>query len=69
MTDAAIATDIHETLDVELDLRTEVALNLIFCLDHLTNGCCLIVCPVLYLDVAVYTRLLEDGVGCAATMP
>ena len=67
MTDAAIAADIHQTLDVKLDLCAEITLYLMVALDYLTNGCCLIVSPVFYFDVTVYTSLVKYRLGCAAT--
>ena len=40
VTDASVATDVHKALDVELNLRTEVALYFIFSLDNFANGGC-----------------------------
>ena len=63
VTDAAIATDVHQSLDVHLDLATQVTLYLIFVTDDLTNSCCLGIGPILNAGVLVDTSLLEDRSG------
>ena len=65
MTDTTVAADIHQSLDVELDFRTEITLNLEIALDHFTNGGCLIVSPVFHFNILVHASLSEDRVGGA----
>lgn len=61
MTDAAIAADIHQALDVELDHRTALALDLDAHFGDLrTDGAHLIVRPVLYFDVVADTSGVEN---------
>ena len=66
MTDPAIATDVHQSLDVHLDGRTELTLNLVFLIDEVTDKCHLLIVPVSDLDVVVDTALVEDFPGAAA---
>ena len=49
VTDATVAADIHEALDVQLYLRTEVTFDLEFCTDDFTDFGGLIVRPILLL--------------------
>ena len=60
VTHTAVATDVHETLDVELDFGAEVALYLELGTNDFTNLGCLVVCPVLYLDVSVNAGLVQN---------
>ena len=69
VTDASVATDVHKALDVELNLRTEVASHFIFSLDNFANGGCLVVCPVLYLDVTVNSGLARMELAALRPMP
>ena len=66
MTDAAIATDVHETFDVELDLGAQVALDFIVVADDFAHGGGFGVCPVLYFLVYVHAGLLQDFLCGAA---
>ena len=63
MTDPAIATDVHQSLDVHLHLAAEVTFHLVFVADDFAHCCCLGVGPVLDAGVLVDTGLLEDGSG------
>jgi len=67
MTDATVATDVHETLDVELDFAAKVTLHLVIAADYFANLGCLIVAPVLNLDIHVNACLSKDCLGCAAS--
>ncbi len=60
MTDATVTTDIHQTLDVQLNLGTEVTLYLIFSTDDLTDSCSLIIRPILNLYILINVSLLQD---------
>lgn len=50
MTNATIATDIHQSLDVQRNFTAEVALNLVLGSNHLTDLTSLVVGPVTNLD-------------------
>ena len=63
MTDSTVATDIHETLDVQLDGRTELAFNLVFCIDLSTDLGDLLVVPVSDFDCRIDAALLENPLG------
>jgi len=65
--DTAIATDIHKTLDVELNHRAALALDLDAHLgDHVTDSTDLLVGPVLNLDVVAYAHAIENLARSAA---
>ena len=59
MTDATIATDIHQALDVHLNLRTEITFNFVLSTDNLTDSSSLIICPLAHLQVAVDTCFIQ----------
>ena len=63
VTDATIATDVHQSLDVHLHLAAQVTFYLVFVTDHLTHSCCLGIGPILNAGVLVDTGLLEDCSG------
>ena len=67
MTDAAIAADVHETLDVELYFGAEVTLDLVVFTNDFTNLTSLFVGPVLYFNVFVNTGLCQNLTGAAAS--
>ena len=66
MTNTTVATDVHQTLNVQLNLRAKITFYLELCTDYLTYSCSHIVGPVLNLYIFVYTSLLQDLV-CTAT--
>ena len=53
MTDASVATDVHQTFDVQLHFRTEVTFHFVLSTDNFTNLSGLIICPVLYFDITI----------------
>ena len=63
VTDAAIATDVHQSLDVHLHLAAQVTFHFVFVTDDFTNGCCLGIGPILHAGILVHTGLLEDCSG------
>ena len=63
VTDATIATDIHQTLDVQLNLTAEITFYFVACSDSLTHGCCLSVGPLLHLDILVNASCCQNLVG------
>ena len=63
VTNAAIATDVHQSLDVHLHLATEVTFHFVFVTDYLTHCGCLGIGPILDAGVLVDTGLLEDCSG------
>ena len=66
MADTAIATDVHQSLDVHLDGGTEFSLDLVFLIDEVTDQGNLLVIPVTDLDVVADTALVEDLPRAAA---
>ncbi|EJX04439.1 hypothetical protein EVA_07453 [gut metagenome] len=60
VTYTTIATDIHQTLDVQLNLRTKVTFNLEFSTNDLTDLSCLVVSPILHFDISVNASLIQD---------
>ena len=59
MTDTTIATNIHEALDVQLDLRTEITFYLEFSADNFTDFSSLVVSPIAHLRVAANTGFIQ----------
>ena len=70
MTDAAVATDVHQSLDVQLNGRAELAFDLESLLgDGVTDRGDLVVAPLLNLQFGIHVGLFEDRQGGAATDP
>jgi len=65
VTQAAVAADVHQTLDVRRYLRAQNALGFVLRSDDGTDGARLLVGPVLYLLVQVDTGLRQDFLGVA----
>ena len=59
MTYATIATNIHQSLDVQLDLTTKITFYFEFSTDNFTDFGCLIVTPLANLEVAADTCLIQ----------
>ena len=59
MTDATIATNIHQSLNVQLDLTAEITFYLEFSTDDFTDFGCLIVIPLADLEVTADTCLVQ----------
>lgn len=59
MTDTAIASYVHETLDVQLDFAAQVAFYFVIAAYHFANLCGLFVAPVFDLDVNIYAGFLK----------
>ena len=61
MTDAAVAADIHQALDVQLDHRTAFALDFQTQVgDRRTDRTALVVRPILYLEIVADASRLEN---------
>lgn len=54
VTDTAIASYVHETLDVQLDFAAQVAFYFVIAAYHFADFCGLFVAPVFYFDVDIY---------------
>ena len=59
MTNSTIATNIHQSLDIQLDLRTEITFNFEFSADNFTDLSCLIVSPLVDFQVAAHACLIQ----------
>ena len=59
MAHATIATDVHQTLDVQLNFRAEVTFHFVLSTNDLTNLGCLIIRPVFYFQVSVNTCFIQ----------
>ena len=57
---ATIATDIHQALDVQLNLGTEVSLYLVFSTDDFTDLSGLVIGPILYFKISVNSGLIQN---------
>ena len=60
MTYTTVTTDIHQTLNVQLNFRAEVTFHLILSTNDLTNLGSLIIRPVLYLQVFINTCFVQN---------
>jgi hypothetical protein len=61
MTQATIATDVHQPLDVHLYTLAQVALNLSLCFQDGTDPAQLVLTQVLNPSVDIYSSLFENG--------
>ena len=59
MTHTTIATNIHQSLDIHLDLTAEITFNFEFSADNFTDLGCLIIRPLTDLQTTVYTSLIQ----------
>jgi len=59
MSDTTIATYIHKALDVHLDLRTEITFYFEFSADNFTDLGCLVIRPLVNLQVTANTCLVQ----------
>ena len=59
MTDATIATNIHQSLDIQLDLTAEITFYFEFSADNFTDFGGLIVTPLIDLQVTADTCLIQ----------
>ncbi len=62
VTNATVASNIHQSLDVKLDFAAEVSLYFVIAADYFADSCCLSVGPVFYFDVFVHSGFLKDRV-------
>ena len=60
MTDSTIATNIHQSLDVQLDLTTKITFYLKFSADDFTDLGCLVVTPFVDFQVAAHAGLVQN---------
>ncbi len=67
MTDTPVATDVHQTFDVQLYFGTKVTLHLILGTDDFTYFCRLVVGPIFYFDVFVNAGFTQNGISRATT--
>ena len=67
MTNTTVATNIHQTFDVQLYFRTEVTFNLILSTNDLTDFSGLVIGPVFYMKVSVDAGFIQDLCGTTAT--
>ena len=68
MTDTTVATDIHQSFDIELYDRAALALDLNTArCDDVTDCTDLLVCPILYFEVIADACLVENLASGAAT--
>ena len=67
MTDAAVAADIHQSLDVHLDFGAEGAFHFVLIVDDVAEGVLLVVGPILHLLAFVDTGLGQNLFGGATS--
>ncbi len=59
MSNSTIATNIHQSLNVHLDLRTEITFYLELSADNFTDLGCLIVRPLADFQVTAHAGLIQ----------
>ena len=59
MSNTTIATNIHQTLDVHLDLGTEITFHFEFSADNFTDFSCLVIRPLADLQVAINAGFIQ----------
>ena len=59
MSQSSIATDIHQSLDIQLDFRAQLAFDLVLVLDHATNRTSLVIGPLIGTHVRVDTEFFQ----------
>ena len=67
MTNASVATDFNQTLDIHCDISSQVALNDAVLVDIVTQLCNVFFRQILYPNIRIDTGTSEDFVCCAAT--
>ena len=60
VTDSTIATNIHQSLNIQLDLTAEITFYFEFSTDDFTDFSCLIVTPFVDLQVAAHAGLIQN---------
>src|SRR5699024_1832501 len=63
VTQAAVAADFNQALDIQTDFAAQVALNIVVAVDHFTQLSGFFFGQVLYAGVRIDTGLLQDLVG------
>jgi hypothetical protein len=69
MTQATVASDVQETLDVHLDLGAQLAFHLELIVDDVPDGRLLFVIPLVHLLIIRDLRLVQDVLGSRPTDP
>jgi len=69
VTRTAIALNVDQALDVHLDVLAEIAFDVSFVLDHLTDAVNLVFAQILDLLEGVYIRLLQNLLGARVPDP
>jgi hypothetical protein len=67
MSQAAIASDIHQTLDVHLNALAQIAFDLTLHFQNATNATQLVFTQISHARVDIDTRFLEHGTRARAT--
>src|SRR5688500_4463926 len=69
VTEPAIAVDLHQPLDVDADVSSQIALDLAFILDDLTDLADVVFAEILDPHLRADFRLLQDLVGARTPDP
>ena len=59
MSNTTIATNVHQSLDIHLDLTTEITFNFEFSADNFTDLGSLVIRPFVDLEVAAHAGLVQ----------
>ena len=60
LTYTTVATDIHQTFNIQLNLRAKITFYFVLCANDLTNLGSLIIRPVFYFQVSVNTCFIQN---------
>jgi hypothetical protein len=67
MSHTPVTANVHEALDIELDLGTKFTFHFEVLVNNLPDQVYLLICPVLNLGVLINTCLFKDFLSCTAS--
>ena len=67
MTDTTVTTDIHQTLDIQLNFRTQITFYLEVFTNYLTDFSGLFIIPIFNFDVLINTGLFQNEIRTTAS--
>ena len=69
MSEASIASQFHQSLDVHRDSSAKLSLYLVVTVNNLSNGCNLVFSKVVCLGIELHTSFLQYLPRCTASDP
>jgi len=69
MTQPAVAGNIQQTLNIHLGFTAQCTFGLEFVVDNITNGCLLIIIPLVHFLVKINAGLAQDNLAVERPIP